>query len=41
MMSIIGKMPIWKAPGRDNVQGYWSNIFTLLHNKLLVYLQDV
>ena len=34
------KMPNWKAPGPDNVQGYWLKNLTPLHDKLIVYLQD-
>ena len=26
-----GKMPNWKAPGKDGVQGYWLKKFTSLH----------
>ena len=33
-------MPNWKAPGLDNIHGYWLKNLTPLHNKLLVYLQD-
>ena len=40
MMSVMKKMPNWKAPGRDNVQGYWLKNLTPLYDKLIVYLQD-
>ena len=40
MMRVMGKMPNWKAPGPDNVQGYWLKNLTPLHDKLVVYLQD-
>ena len=33
-------MTNWKAPGPDNVQGYWLKNLTLLHDKLLAHLQD-
>ena len=39
MMGVMKKMPNWKAPGPDNVQGYWFKILTSLHEKLVVYLQ--
>ena len=39
MMGVMKKMPNWKAPGPDNVQGYWFKILTPLHEKLVVYLQ--
>ena len=40
MMRVMRKMPNWKAPGPDNVQGYWLKHLTQLHDKLIVYLQD-
>ena len=41
MMRVMRKMPNWKAPGPDNVQGYyWLKNLTPLHDKLVVYLQD-
>ena len=40
MMRVMRKMPNWKAPGPDNVQGYWLKDLTPLHVKLMVYLQD-
>ena len=39
-MRVMRKMPNWKAPGPDNVQGYWLKNLTPLHDKLVVYLQD-
>ena len=39
-MRVMGKMPNWKAPGPDNVQGYWLKSLTPLHDKLVVYFQD-
>ena len=40
MMGVMRQMPNWKAPGPDNVQGYWLKNMTPLHNKLVVYLQE-
>ena len=40
MLRVLRKMPNWKAPGLDNIHGYWLKNLTPLHNKLLVYLQD-
>ena len=40
MMRVMRKMPIWKTPGPDNVQGYWLKNSTPLHDKLMVYLLD-
>ena len=39
-MGVMRQMPNWKAPGPDNVQGYWLKNMTPLHNKLVVYLQE-
>ena len=40
MMRVLRKMPNWKVPGPDNVQGYWLKNLTPLHDKLVAYLQD-
>ena len=40
MMRVMRKMPNWKAPGLDKVQGYWLKNLTPLHEKLVVYLQE-
>ena len=40
MGRVMRKMPNWKAPGPDNVQGYWLKNLTPLHDKLIAYLQD-
>ena len=39
-MRVMRKMPNWKAPGPDNVQGYWLKNLTPLHDKLVVYLEE-
>ena len=33
-------MSNWKAPGPDNVQGYWLKNLTFLHDNLIVHLKD-
>ena len=35
------KMPNWKAPGKDGVQGYWSKDLTLLHPHIAVQLNQI
>ena len=40
MIRVLRKMPNWKAPGLENIEGYWLRNFTPLHDKLVVYLQD-
>lgn len=37
---ILGKMPNWKAPGPDLVQGFWLKNFTSVHSRLVVQLDD-
>ena len=40
MLRVMRKIPNWKAPGPVNVQGYWLKNLILLHEKLVVYLQE-
>ena len=40
IMRVMRNMTYWKAPGPDNVQGYWLKNLTPLHDKLVVYLLD-
>ena len=40
MMRALRKMSNLKVPGLYNIQGYWLKNLTLLHEKLVVYLQD-
>ena len=35
------KIPMWKAPGPDEVQGSWLKKFTSLHNRLAVQLDYI
>ena len=37
---MMRKMPNWRTPGPDNVQGYWLKNLTPLHGQLVVYLQE-
>ena len=40
MRRVMRKMPNWKSPGPDNVQGYWLKSLTSLHEKLMMLLQE-
>ena len=40
MMRALRKMSNLEVPGLYNIQGYWLKNLTLLHEKLVVYLQD-
>ena len=31
LKKILGRMPNWKSPGPDLVQGFWLKIFSSLH----------
>ena len=35
------KMPNWKAPGKDGVQGYWLKNFASLHPRMTVQLNHI
>ena len=35
---ILQKLPNWKAPGKDRLQGYWIKAFKSLHDWLLNFL---
>ena len=39
-MRVMKKMPNWKAPGPDNVQGYCLKNLTPFYDKLVVYSQE-
>lgn len=39
MMKNLRKMPNWKAPGPDMVQGFWLKNFKSMHSGLVGYLQ--
>ena len=35
------KVPNWKGAGTDGAQGYWLKMFTSLHGKISVELNDI
>ena len=35
------KIPNWKAPGPDGVQGYWINKLTALHERMADHMNDL
>ena len=35
------KMPYWKAPGKDSVQGYWIKNLGNLHERIAIQLNKV
>ena len=35
------KMPSWKAPEKDGVQGYWLKSLTSLHSHIVVQLNHI
>ena len=35
------KMPNWKAPGKDGVQGYWLKNLTNLHNRIAGHMYSI
>ena len=37
---ILKRMPNWKAPGPDGVQGFWLKNFTSMHKYIRLYLID-
>ena len=36
----LGRMPSWKSPGPDLVQGFWLNNFSSLHRRLRSQLKE-
>ena len=41
VMKMAKKIKNWKAPGKDEVHGYWIKHLTSLHERLAVQLQHV
>ena len=35
------KMPNWKAPGKDGVQGYWLKYLILIHPRIAVQINQI
>ena len=40
LKKILGWMPNWKSPGPDVVQGFWSNNFSSLHERVTLQLKE-
>ena len=40
MRNTLKKMPNWKAPGPDGVQGYWLKNFKSAHESLRLHLSE-
>ena len=38
--NMLKRMPNWKAPGPDGVQGFWLKNFTSMHKYISLYLID-
>ena len=36
LKKILGRMPNWKSPGPDLVQGFWLKSFSNLHERIKV-----
>lgn len=40
LRSTLRKIPNWKAPGPDNVQGFWLKSMKKLHERMALQLQE-
>ena len=40
LKKILGRMPNWKSPGPDLVQGFWLKNFSSLHEKVSLQLKE-
>ena len=40
LKKIFGRMPNWKSPGRDLVQGFWLKNFSSLHERVRLQLKE-
>ena len=40
LKKILGRMPNWKSPGPNLVQGFWLKHFSSLHDKLRLQLKE-
>ena len=40
LKKIIGRMPNWKSPGPDLVQGFWLKNFSSLHERVRLHLKE-
>ena len=39
LKKILGRMPNWKSPGPDLVQGFWPKNFSSLHERVRLQLK--
>ena len=40
LKKILGRMPNWKSPGPDIVQGFWLKNFSSFHEKVRLQLKE-
>ena len=40
LKKIFGRMPNWKSPGPDSVQGFWLKSFSNLHERVRLQLKE-
>ena len=40
LKKILGRMPNWKSPGPDLVQGFWLKNFSSLHERVCLQLKQ-
>ena len=40
LKKILGRIPNWKSPGPDLVQGFWSKKFSSLHERVRFQLKE-
>ena len=40
LKKILGRMPNWKSPGADLVQGFWLESFSGLHERVRLQLKE-
>ena len=40
LKKILGRMPNWKSPGPDLVQGFWLKTFSSLHERVRLQLKE-
>ena len=40
LKKVLGRMPDWKSPGPDLVQGFWLKNFSSLHERVRLQLKE-
>ena len=40
LKKVLGRLPNWKSPGPDIVQGFWLKIFSSLHERVRLQLKE-